>query len=148
MPGISILIADSEQFLRDNFRELIAMQSDMIIIDEARNAEERLVKLKAHHPRILLLDLAIPGRRGQSATELISIASEYSRVIALSLYKDEIYIRESFRAGALGFLVKTDPAERLLRTIRLTSRCERRRYSPWPRRETGSDRRQRFERST
>lgn len=132
MSVISILIADGEQFVRDKMRQLIAKQEDMVIIDEARTADETLVKVKAHHPRILLLDMAIPCRGGQSSTELISIAADYSRVVALSLYKNDVYAREAYKAGAMGFQVKTGPADKLLRTIRMTVRCERLHYCPWP----------------
>ncbi len=144
MSVISILIADGEQFVRDKMRQLIAMQEDMVIIDLARTAEETLVKVRAHHPQILLFDMAIPCRGGQNATDLISIAADHSRVIALSLYKNDAYVREAYRAGAMGFQVKTGPADKLLRMIRLTARCERRSYCPWPSPADDSERRSTF----
>ncbi len=144
MPAISILIADGEHFVRDKMQQLIAMQEDMVIIGVARTAEETLIKVNALHPQILLLDMAIPGRGGQLVTELIAAASESSRVIALSLGRNDIYVREAYRAGAMGFQVKTDPAEKLLRTIRLTARCERRGYCHWPLDTSEAERRSTF----
>lgn len=128
MPVIRILIADGQQLVRDKLRQLIETQKDMIIIDEARCGTEALVKVQALHPQILLLDIAMPRRNGLPALELITAAAPDTKVIIMSLHQDDIYVHEVFKAGAMGYQVKTGPANVLLRTIRMATHGERRRY--------------------
>jgi len=132
MPQIRVFIADADVYLRDKIRQLIAIQGDMVIVDEAFSAEEVQTKLPEQHPQILLIDLGLPSAHQLSVMDLVAFASHYSNVVLLSSRDDDSFKEEAFRAGAVGVQKKTAPSEKLLRTIRLAARSDRRSYSLWP----------------
>lgn len=132
MAELSIVLADGDQHVRTHLRDLIESQSNIVVLGECDTTESTLFKVEATHPQILLLDISLPVQSSLGVLELIRLASDVSRVIVMSLHKDEIYVRETFQAGAMGFILKTDPAHKLLRSIHLTAQCDRRKFSPWP----------------
>ena len=132
MPQIRVFIADADIYLRDKIRQLVAMQGDMRIVDEALTVEEVRTKLPEQHPQILLLDLALPSAKDLPIFTLVEFAAMYSNVILLAAEVDESCQREALHAGATSFQRKTAPAEKLLRAIRLAARKDRRSYCLWP----------------
>jgi len=75
-------------------------------------------------PDVIVMDVAMPELNGIEATRRIADLSPRSRVLALSMHKDSVYVREILRAGARGYLLKDSIASDLLAAVRAVARGE------------------------
>jgi DNA-binding NarL/FixJ family response regulator len=117
MAELRILIADDHQLIRRGLRDLLTTQSGWEVVGEASNgldAVEMVVKLK---PDIAILDFSMPGLNGPGATALISSQVPETGVIVLTMHDSEPVIREALRAGARGFVLKSDADRDLLAAV-------------------------------
>ncbi|HXN49848.1 MAG TPA: response regulator transcription factor [Bryobacteraceae bacterium] len=115
---IRILLADDHAMVRQGFRMILAAQPDMEIVGEAGNGREAVTLAGELQPDVVVMDVAMPELNGIEATRRITTASPRTRVVALSMYKDSVYVREILRAGARGFLLKDAIDRDLLAAVR------------------------------
>jgi DNA-binding NarL/FixJ family response regulator len=121
---IHILLADDHAVVRQGFKMILAAQSDMEIVGEAGNGREALDLAGQLQPDVIVMDVAMPELNGIEATRRIADVSPRSRVLALSMHKDSVYVREILRAGARGYLLKDSIASDLLAAVRAIARGE------------------------
>ncbi len=115
---IRILLADDHALVRHGFRMILAAQPDMEIVGEAGNGREAVALAEELEPDVVVMDVAMPELNGIEATRRITGASPRTRILALSMYKDSVYVREILRAGARGFLLKDAIDRDLLAAVR------------------------------
>jgi DNA-binding NarL/FixJ family response regulator len=121
---IHILLADDHAVVRQGFKMILAAQPDMEIVGEAGNGREALDLAGQLQPDVIVMDVAMPELNGIEATRRIADLSPRSRVLALSMHKDSVYVREMLRAGARGYLLKDSIASDLLAAVRAIARGE------------------------
>jgi DNA-binding NarL/FixJ family response regulator len=121
---IRILLADDHTMVRQGFRMILAAQPDMEIVGEAGNGREAIELTEELHPDVVVMDVAMPELNGIEATRRITTSSTSTRVLALSMYKDSVYVREILRAGARGFLLKDAIDRDLLAAVRAVAAGE------------------------
>jgi two-component system, NarL family, response regulator NreC len=121
---IHILLADDHAVVRQGFKMILAAQADMEIVGEAGNGREALDLAGQLQPDVIVMDVAMPELNGIEATRRIADVSPRSRVLALSMHKDSVYVREILRAGARGYLLKDSIASDLLAAVRAIARGE------------------------
>ena len=121
---IRILLADDHAVVRQGFKMILAAQPDMEIVGEAGNGREALDLAGQLQPDVIVMDVAMPELNGIEATRRVADLSPRSRVLALSMHKDSVYVREILRAGARGYLLKDSIASDLLAAVRAVSRGE------------------------
>jgi two-component system response regulator NreC len=100
-----ILLADDHSVVRSGFRALLSAQPDLEVVGEAsdgRDAVEQTVLLK---PDVVVMDVTMPNLNGIEATRRMAQEAPRVRVLALSMHKDAVYVREILRAGARGYLL-------------------------------------------
>jgi DNA-binding NarL/FixJ family response regulator len=124
MKRIRILLADDHAVVRQGFKMILAEQPDMEIAGEAGNGREALALAASLKPDIVVMDVAMPELNGIEATRRMSEAAPYARVVALSMHKDSVYVREILRAGARGYLLKDSDAGDLVSAIRSVANGE------------------------
>src|ERR1044072_4803023 len=110
MKRTRILLADDHAVVRQGFKMPLGAQPDMEIVGEASNGREAVETAEALGPDIVVIDLATPELNGIEATRRLASSTPHARVIALSMHKDSVYVREILRAGARGYLLKDSPA--------------------------------------
>lgn len=103
---IRILLADDHSVVRQGFSAILRTQADMDVIAEATNGREAVEKALALKPDVIVMDVAMPELNGIEATRRIQEEAPRSRILALSMHKDAVYVREILRAGARGYLLK------------------------------------------
>jgi two-component system response regulator NreC len=103
---IRILLADDHILVRQGFKLILAEQPDMQIAGEAANGREAVELAEKLQPDVVIMDVTMPELNGIEATRRITAAAPRSRVLALSMHKDAVYVREILRAGARGYLLK------------------------------------------
>ena len=113
-----ILLADDHAVVRQGFKMILSAQGDMEIVGEAANGREAVELAEQLKPDIVVMDVAMPELNGIEATRRLAGTAPHARVIALSMHKDSVYVREILRAGARGYLLKDSGAEDLVRAIR------------------------------
>jgi two-component system response regulator NreC len=118
MKRIRILLVDDHAVVRQGFKMILSAQADMEIVGEAANGREAVELAAQLKPDIVVMDVAMPELNGIEATRRVVATAPYTRVIALSMHKDGVYVREVLRAGARGYLLKDSGAEDLVRAIR------------------------------
>jgi two-component system, NarL family, response regulator NreC len=118
MKRIRILLADDHAVVRQGFKMILGAQADMEIVGEAGNGREAVQVAEELKPDIVVMDVAMPELNGIEATRRLTAALPHTRVIALSMHKDSVYVREILRAGARGYLLKDSPAGDLVSAVR------------------------------
>ena len=124
MKVIRILLCDDQPLFRKGLRILLSLQSDFEVVDEAADGAEAVELAKKHRPAVVLMDLQMPGLDGIAATRQVRAELPDCQVIALTTFDDDQNVFEALRAGAIGYLLKDVPPEKLFEAIRLSARGE------------------------
>lgn len=122
---LRILLADDHQLFRDGLRTLLGQQADMEVVGEAIDGLSAVDAAAKLRPDVLLMDISMSGLNGLEATRRIVADGLTIRVIMLSMHADQRYVNESFRAGALGYVLKDSAIGDLLAAIRTVARGRR-----------------------
>jgi DNA-binding NarL/FixJ family response regulator len=115
---LRILLADDHAVVRQGFSRILASHSDMEVIGEAGNGREAIELAEELKPDVVVMDVSMPELNGIEATRRLMKASPRIRVLALSMHKDSVYVREILRAGAQGYLLKDASDDDLLTAVR------------------------------
>lgn len=119
---IRILLADDHAVVRQGFRMILSAQSDMQIVGEAGNGREAVELAEQLEPEVVVMDVSMPELNGIEATRRLAQSVPRVRVLALSMHKDSVYVREILRAGARGYLLKDSADSDLLAAIRAVAK--------------------------
>ena len=121
---IRILLADDHAVVRQGFKLILGAQPDMEIVGEAGNGREAVELAEKLRPDVAVVDVAMPELNGIEATRRMGEVAPRTRVLALSMHKDSVYVREILRAGARGYLLKDQIDNDLLAAVRAVARGE------------------------
>ncbi len=121
---IRILLADDHSLVRQGFRMILSAQPDMEIVGEAGNGREAVELAEKLQPDLVIMDVTMPELNGIEATRRLITAAPRARVLALSMHKDSVYVREILRAGARGYLLKDSVDADLLAAVRAVAKGE------------------------
>ena len=121
---IRVLLADDHKILRQGVRMLIDSQADMEVVGEAKTGREAIEEARRLKPDVVVMDVSMPELNGIEGTRQICDEMKHTRVLALSMHKDAVYVREILRAGARGYLLKDSEDDDLVRAIRCVQRGE------------------------
>jgi len=115
---IRVLLADDHPTLRLGLRVLLERAPDIEVVAEAERGEEALAKILALRPDVAVLDCQLPGLSGPEVAREIRRRGLPTRILALSAYRYEHYIRGMLDAGAVGYLLKEEAPEVIVEAIR------------------------------
>jgi two-component system response regulator NreC len=124
MKRIRILLADDHAVVRQGFKMILGAQPDMEIVGEAGNGREAIELAENLKPDIVVMDVAMPELNGIEATRRLAASVPHLRVVALSMHKDNVYVREILRAGARAYLLKDSVAADLVSAVRAVAQGE------------------------
>jgi DNA-binding NarL/FixJ family response regulator len=102
---------------RDALRSIIESHGSATVVAETGDGREAVELAREHRPDIAVLDLWMPRLSGEEATRQIVESGCATRVLILSMHEDAKPVRGAFRAGALGYVVKSAAASELLHAI-------------------------------
>jgi two-component system, NarL family, response regulator NreC len=124
MRKITVLLADDHSMVRQGFRRIREGQPDIEVVGEAGNGREAIEQATKLAPDVVVMDVAMPELNGIEATRRLMEALPRTRVLALSMHKDAVYVREILRAGARGYLLKDAIDVDFLVAVRAIARGE------------------------
>jgi two-component system response regulator NreC len=122
--SIRLLLADDHALLRSGLRMLLDAQPDMQVVGEASDGTEAVREALKLRPDVVLMDVAMAGAGGLDATRRIKQRAPEIKVLVLSMYDDESYLRRALDAGASGYALKRAADTELLSAIRAVARDE------------------------
>ena len=103
---ISVLLVDDHSLVRRGFRRILADEPDMEVAGEAGDGEEAVKLAKQLHPKVVLMDCALPHLSGLQATRQILEALPDTLILMLSMHEEETLVRQALDAGAKGYVLK------------------------------------------
>lgn len=115
---LRILVADDHELVRRGIRGLLRARRDWKVVGEAANGREAAEKAKKLKPDVAILDISMPDLDGLQATRQIREAAPRTSVVILTMHESDQMVRRVLEAGALGYVLKSDLATRLVRAVR------------------------------
>ena len=121
---IATMVVDDHRLVREAVVQLLSSQPDIAVVGAAEDAQTAVPLARAAEPDVVVMDLMMPGVDGIAATRSLVQAMPWLKVVILSATCTPLLVRESFRAGACGYLLKDDPADDLSDAVRRAVRGE------------------------
>ena len=103
---ITVLLVDDHSLVRKGFRRMLEDDPEIRVVGEATNGQEAIKLAQELHPRVIVMDMAMPGLDGVQATREILKHRPDTAVMILSMYSEENYVRNALDAGARGYVLK------------------------------------------
>ncbi len=118
MKSIRILLAEDQTLMRQGLKTLLETEPDLRVVGEAEDGKAAVKLALQAKPDIILMDVQMPQMNGVEATAAICRSWSQAKVIILTTFDRDDYVFQGVRAGAVGYLLKDLPAEKLVETIR------------------------------
>lgn len=115
--GICVVLADDHPLIRSGIRSTLEPDSSIIVVGEASNGHDTQHYCQQHQVDVLLLDISMPG---PSLVSMVTWLREHCpelRILLLTAYDDDTYVRGALRAGVEGYLLKDEAPEALIEAI-------------------------------
>lgn len=113
-----MMIVDDDALIRDSLQLILDMEDDFQVIGTATNGQEALVLCEKNLPDIVLMDVRMPVMDGVLGTRYLREKFPGVKVVILTTFKEENYIKEALKHGASGYILKSQPADSIVETLR------------------------------
>ena len=117
--SLRIILADDHAIVRHGLSRSFQQETDIEVIGQTKDGYSTVQLVRELSPDIVVMDIAMPDLNGVEATRQIVKESPQVKVIGLSMHSSSKYVREMFRAGASGYLLKDCPFEELVEAIKI-----------------------------
>jgi DNA-binding NarL/FixJ family response regulator len=114
---LRIVVVDDHAVVRRGVRALLESRTDWEVVAEATTGREALDAVKRHRPEIVVMDISLPDLNGLEATRQIVRESPQTEVLVLTMHHSEELAREVLKAGARGYVLKSDADESLITAV-------------------------------
>ena len=119
---IRLLLVDDQELVSQGMRAMLNLEPDLEVVGVANNGQAAIQQVEALQPDVVLMDIRMPIMDGREATRIICQRFPDTKVLVVSTFDEDDYIRHSIKAGAKGYLLKDMPVEELAQSIRLVYR--------------------------
>ena len=117
MAKIPVFLVEDHHIVREGIRRLLELDKDIAVVGEADSAEEALKQVQFSSPRVVFMDIRLPGMNGIDATRQLKELYPDMRVVILSGFGNE-YLAQAIDAGADGYLLKTTSQKGLVGAVK------------------------------
>jgi two-component system response regulator NreC len=114
-----VVLADDHSVVREGLRLMLDAQPNLRVVAEAGDVDTALRMTRAHRPKVLVLDLNMPGRPSLEAIPEILEASPDTRIVILTMQDEPALAQATLRAGASGYVVKDAAGDELVQAVQL-----------------------------
>lgn len=115
---IRVLIADDHDLVRHGFHMILDAQPDMTVVGEAADGEAALAAARRLGPDVVLADIRMPRLDGLGLLKRLNEESVPAKVIVVTTFDDDDYVRAALDAGASGFILKRSGPTLLVEAVR------------------------------
>jgi DNA-binding NarL/FixJ family response regulator len=114
----TIVLVDDHAIVREGFKRLIELESDLEVVAECRSADDAVEAVAKWRPHLVALDLSLPDGSGLPLIEHLLSVSVETRIVVLSMHDGDPYVSEALRRGASGYVTKGVAPEELVAALR------------------------------
>jgi DNA-binding NarL/FixJ family response regulator len=119
--AVRVLLADDHPLVRQGLRTLLTAHPEFEVCAEATTGREAIEKAKSAKPAVALLDLSMPDMNGLEATRTLRKMLPGTEVLIFTQHESESMMNEALRAGAFGYMLKSDAGTDLLAALECVS---------------------------
>jgi DNA-binding NarL/FixJ family response regulator len=121
---IRVVLAEDHHLVRQGLHALLEKAAGIAVVGEAADGQAALELVQRLLPDVLVVDIAMPRMNGLETVRRLRDLDLKTRALILSMYTDDTLVRQAFRHGAAGYLLKRAVSEELLLAVRAVSRGE------------------------
>jgi two-component system response regulator NreC len=125
MRKLRVFLVDDHTIFIDSLQVLLETRPEYQVVGKAGDCTSAIEAVKRRRPDVVLMDLSMPDMSGIEATRQILAALPRTRVVALTMHKEEAFVAGFFQAGGSAYLVKDTDAKCLFVALAAASRGER-----------------------
>ena len=114
-----VLVVDDHAFIRRGVQAILQTVPEWEFCGEADNGKDAVRLADELQPEVIVMDVSMPGLNGIEATRSICGANPGIKIVLLTLHESDELLRNGFRAGARGYLMKSDAEAELVRALRV-----------------------------
>ncbi len=114
---INVMLVDDHDLVRTGVKRLLEDTGKFTIVAEATSGEEALEQLQKTDPRVVLMDINMPGIGGLEATPKLLRQKPDLKIIIVSMHTDELFPQRVLKAGAMGYLTKGSRIDEIVHAI-------------------------------
>jgi two-component system response regulator NreC len=118
---ITVVVADDHAVVRSGLRLLLDAEAGLTVVAEAGNVPDALRMVRAHRPRVVVLDLNMPGGSSFEAITEMRASTPETAVVVLTMQDEPAFARQALQNGASGFVLKEAADDELLEAVRLAA---------------------------
>lgn len=116
---IKVLISDDQKMFAESIKYIIESRaSDIEIVGVALNGRQAVTMASELLPHIVLMDVRMPEMDGVEAARLLGLKHPSMKILMLTTFDDDEYVKASLKHGAIGYLLKSMPPIELINAIR------------------------------
>jgi DNA-binding NarL/FixJ family response regulator len=119
-----VYVVDDHPPIRRAVTNALESTIDLEVCGHASGLHEAAEQLREHAPDVIVVDLSLPNGHGLELVDWVQARDIRSAVLVLSMHDEAVYAERALRAGASGYLMKTEPLDRLVRAVRRAERGE------------------------
>lgn len=112
-----IIVVDDHAVIRRGVQEILRAFPEWELCGEAADGQEAIRLAQAIKPEIIIMDVSMPGLNGLEATRIIRNILPETKILLLTLHSSTELVRSGFRAGARGYVLKSDAEHELVRAL-------------------------------
>jgi len=117
----SVLLVDDHAVVREGYRRLLERTDDLVVVGEAASGEEAYRLFGELEPRVVVMDISLPGIGGIEAARRILARDSAARILMFSVHEDVVFSSRALQTGARGYVTKASAPEVLVEAVRLVA---------------------------
>jgi DNA-binding NarL/FixJ family response regulator len=118
---IEVFVVDDHPAIREALAAAIDSKVDMRVVGESPTAEKALRMIERHVPDVVVVDISLEDAHGLDLVEELRSRCPDLRIVVFSMYDESVYAEWAIRAGASGYVMKSEPTEHVVRAIQAVS---------------------------
>lgn len=115
--AVKVMIADDHSMIREGLKQLLELEGEFEVIEEACDGEECIEKLKSTDPDVLLLDINMPKMNGLEVLQKMKELKWKTKVLVLTVHNEVEYLLKAVDIGVNGYLLKDSESAELKKAI-------------------------------
>ena len=119
--SITVMLVDDHPVVRDGYSKLLANQPDITVVAELDDGESACAQYPEVNPNVVVLDLNMPGIGGLETIRRLMAKHSKVKILVFTMHDSKIMVTRALEAGAVGYLIKSSPAEEMVKAVRQVS---------------------------
>lgn len=118
MGKIRVVVADDHPLIRQGIVSTVSSESDLEVVDQVADGHKAIESCEKNQPHVLILDVGMPGPGPATVVRSVQQVASNTKVLVLTAYDDDTYIRQLLKAGVSGYLLKDEGVGNVVRALR------------------------------